>query len=648
MKITFLHVGLQLTFENNLYRVVRITENKIYHLEKEADLSLISRTKQEILDLIAEGKIILSGDEYYPHKKIDNALETDLVAFSEEQQKIITKRYAYVKQAEKRLGSSPTSVGLNEVISEVALLIDDLTPPSVSTLYRQWLNWYKSNHDLKSLANIKPGPKTRRKYNRVLSEIFHDVVKEVYFQRETNSKQDTYNALRSRLRSINTVSVEKINIISRSTFYRMLAELDQYEVMSAREGKKAADYCFRVTEKGVQTNYILERVEVDHTEADIMVVDPINGFVIGRPYITGLLDVHSRYLLGFEIGFEPPSELSVMRALRHAIWPKTNINEEFPEIKNKWEAYGIPSTLICDNALEFHSSQLRRMCMELNIELIFCPKKEPRYKGCVERFLSTINHSVCHKIRGTTYSNIVERGDYDSQGLACITLGELKELIYTWTIDVYGQDTHSTLMATPSSIWRKGLNEIEPLLPESKSALDLILTREYKRKLSHEGIRVAGLLYNSEVLRFMRIRSGNHAKVPIRVDLDNIGSIWVYDDFTGQYIQIPCTNFEYAEGLSWLQHKAILDQKRKDGQKSYDEESLLDAKEQLRVKLQNVYNEKKRPITKRKNAARLSTPEIRPYSSNKPAVQDTIPSFSEPISIPNFDILEHPEGEDSE
>ncbi len=418
--------------------------------------------------------------------------------------------------------------------------------------------------------------------------------------------------------------------------------------LSARKGKRAADYCYRITGNGIKTHHILERVEVDHTEADVMVVDPENGLVIGRPYITELLDIHSRYPLGFEIGFEPPSELSVMRALRHAIWPKTNINEEFPNIKNRWEAYGIPSTLVCDNALEFHSSQLRRMCMELNIELIFCPKKEPHYKGCVERFLSTINHSVCHKIRGTTYSNIVERGDYDSQGLACITIDELKELIYTWTIDVYGQDIHSTLMATPSSIWQKGLNEREPLLPESKAALNLILTREYKRKLSHEGIRLCQLLYNSEALRFMRIRNGNHAKVSIRVDLDNIGAIWVYDDYVGEYILITCTNSEYADGLSFLQHRAILDQKRKDGQQSYDEESLLDAKERLRIKLQNIYNEKKRPITKRKNAARLSTPEIKPYSSNKLALQDTIPSFSEPISIPDFDVLEHLERENNE
>ena len=642
MKITSLHTGLYLTFENNLYRIVRITENEVCQLEKEGDLSLISRTKQEILDLIAEGKIILHGNECRAHRpnKDNHCIERDLAAFPEKQQKLVAKRYEYVKQAEKQLGSSPTRKGLQKVIYGVATSIEDPKPPSVSTVFKLWTKWHDSNHDLKSLANVKSGPKNRRKYKRNFFNIFHEVVSEVYFQRECHSKQDTYNALRSRMKSVNAIRKNPIGTPSRATFYRMLDELDQYEVKSARAGKKVADYCFRMTGSGVVTHYILERVETDHTAADVMVVDSENGLVIGRPYITELLDVHSRCPLGFEIGFEPPSELSVMRALRHAIWPKTIIKEQFPDIKNEWTAYGIPSTLVCDNGLEFHSSQLRRMCMELNIELIFCPKKEPNYKGCVERFLSTLNHQTCQRIKGTTHSNIVQRGDYDAQGLACITLEKLKEIMYTWAIDVYCQDIHSSLGATPSHVWQKGLSQIEPLLPESKAALDLILTKEHRRKLSHEGIRLFRLLYNSEELRLIRIKKNdNHAEVSVRIDMDNLGSIWVYNDYTGEYILVPCTSSDYAEGLSYLQHKVIRAQKRKEGLLSYDEEALLEAKENLRIRLQEVYKEKKRPITQRRQAARLNTPKIEPFSSNLPANQEKFPDITEPIDIPNFNVF---------
>lgn len=66
------------------------------------------------------------------------------------------------------------------------------------------------------------------------------------------------------------------------------------------------------------THHILERVEVDHTPLDVIVINERTGLADGRPTLTLLLCRHSRMVLGFSIGFEPPSELSVMRALRHA------------------------------------------------------------------------------------------------------------------------------------------------------------------------------------------------------------------------------------------------------------------------------------------------------------------------------------------
>lgn len=125
--------------------------------------------------------------------------------------------------------------------------------------------------------------------------------------------------------------------------------------------------------------HILERVEVDHIILDIMVFNENTKQVDGRPTLTALIDVYSRMILGIEIGFQPPSQLSVMRALKNAILPK-NIKREEKLDKHDWPAYGIPITFVCDNGMEFHAKDLRRMCAELNIELIFCPKQQPHYK----------------------------------------------------------------------------------------------------------------------------------------------------------------------------------------------------------------------------------------------------------------------------
>ncbi|MGL4673591.1 MAG: Mu transposase C-terminal domain-containing protein, partial [Wohlfahrtiimonas sp.] len=265
----------------------------------------------------------------------------------------------------------------------------------------------------------------------------------------------------------------------------MIDKLNTYMVMSARHGRREADSHYRISGKGIVTQQILNRVEVDHTPLDIIVVDE-EGIAIGRPNCTCILDVYTQMPLGLYIGFEPPSELSVIHALRQAILPKAELIKTYHEIENGWPTYGIPALLVCDNGLEFHSKNLRRICAELNIELQFCPKQTPNYKGCVERFLGTLNTQVCHKLKGTTFSNINQRGNYDSVGLACITQDELKEMIYQWLVDVYCQSSHGDFEETPVTKWHKSRKNIEPRLPESKSNLDLILTREHQRKITHQ------------------------------------------------------------------------------------------------------------------------------------------------------------------
>lgn len=43
-------------------------------------------------------------------------------------------------------------------------------------------------------------------------------------------------------------------------------------------------------------------------------------------------------------------------------------------------------------------------------------------KGAVERFLGTLNRAVCHRLSGTTFSNIQQRNEYDSASSAKTTL----------------------------------------------------------------------------------------------------------------------------------------------------------------------------------------------------------------------------------
>jgi len=59
----------------------------------------------------------------------------------------------------------------------------------------------------------------------------------------------------------------------------------------------------------------LERVELDHTVLDLIVVDEEDRLPIGRPTVTLALDVYSGLPAGLYVGFEPAGYGAAMRCL---------------------------------------------------------------------------------------------------------------------------------------------------------------------------------------------------------------------------------------------------------------------------------------------------------------------------------------------
>jgi putative transposase len=556
MKLASLHTGQDLILNNVPYRLIRILEDGMCQLERKSDLALSSYSKQELLGFMGMGELILCGQQTVTTAPENNLrLDSDLSAYPEAIQQQVHYRLKYLKKVEELYGENVTCQGLSRVIKSVAQECNDPHPPSPLTVYYWWKRWIRADRSITALIKNKRGPKNKRRICKELEKLTQELIEEIYLQREGGSIKDVYDALDRKIRALNINRNTPIPTPSRATVYRYIETYDQHLVMSARKGKQAADRHFRATGKGPEPKYILERAEVDHTPLDLLIIDDVTGLTIGRPTVTFIIDRYSRLPLGFEIGFEPPAELAVMHALRHAIMPKTYVSQEYPEIENEWLAYGILINLVCDNGLEFHAHQLRRMCAELNIELTFCPKKQPHYKGAIERFLGTFNRQISHKVAGTTFSNISERGDYDAEKSACLTLVEFKKLLHVWLIDVYIQAPHKSLGITPELAWKDGLKIIEPVLPESKEKLDLILAIQKTRKLNHEGVQFKGLMFNSAEL--VTLRKRGIGSVNIRINPDDLGAIWVFDEHQGDYLKVPCTYPEYASKLTLAQHLLI-------------------------------------------------------------------------------------------
>jgi putative transposase len=109
----------------------------------------------------------------------------------------------------------------------------------------------------------------------------------------------------------------------------------------------------------------------------------------------------------------------------YAFLPKTHVKALF-HTQHEYLAFGLPEVLVVDNAIELHRD-LELACLQLGIELQHMPVRKPWFKGSIERWFRTLNTDLIHVTPGTTFSHFLERGEYDSQKHACITLDRLWE-----------------------------------------------------------------------------------------------------------------------------------------------------------------------------------------------------------------------------
>ena len=77
--------------------------------------------------------------------------------------------------------------------------------------------------------------------------------------------------------------------------------------------------------------------------------------------------------------------------------------------------------LVVDGGQEFYSTSLEHLCLSLGIEWCAAPRREPWFKGKIERFFGTFNRDIAHGMPGTSFSNIFEKDDYDPSKHAVVT-----------------------------------------------------------------------------------------------------------------------------------------------------------------------------------------------------------------------------------
>lgn len=598
MSLHALRKGQHVKVAGSEFLLLQRLTGELWQLQNTVTGEYCTFTEDDLLDRFAQNELSFDQDaaeRASATDKLAGSVTRDLSGYAAELIALASNRVQYLKELDRQQPMAITPKTVEPLIQSVSERIKDPKPPSWLTVWRDYRKWLAAGRDIRAiiLRHADRGKRGTRMLPEVQT-ISDQVIQDLYMTAERKKVPEVHLEIVRRLSDSNKFRSEtdRLPIPSRSTIYRELARKAPYDLVAARYGKRRAEMEFRVSARGPETSRALQRMSMDHTPSDIVVVDDNSMLPLGRPTITSALDEYTRCPMGFYAGFEPPSCLSVMRCLKHAILPKTYVHREFPGIKNRWECYGVPELIVVDNPPEFHSSHFERACLQIGADIQYAKVLVPWYKGKLERFQGTMNHDLMHGNPGTTFSNILERDDYDPTRHAVVLLSTFREMIHKWIIDVYLQTPHRGIKDTPAHRWHSQVVELPPPLPPRAAELDIVLGMTLQRVVFHYGIELEGLKYNSLELGELRRRMGTGAKVELTFDAGDLGHINVLDPRNGAYIRVPAMDQAYAKGLSLWQNKVIRRYAKRQLNDRTDMVALAQAKSEIRALVDRDFNRK--------------------------------------------------------
>lgn len=573
---------------------------------------LTSFPEMELIEGLFDGQLEFLGDTgnhiISRRKAIKNFVDDiNMLKDDDTRKKEAKRRYAYIKRIQDHNPNKFTKNSLEPLIVEVAETIKDSAKPYWKTVYYDWFKpFVASGEDIrvllplyKSRGNRTPKFTVKRKLKgdkfsqtekdkaKEVAGVVEEVINEEYLNEQRLTVQAVYELLEARIAEINEFRdpADQLPTPDRDSLYSRVNNIDEYEADVARLGKNYADHKHRCNKQGPRPTRPLERVEIDHTRINLFVIDDEVWLPIGRPTITVAIDKYSRMILGIYVSFDGPGYSSVMQCLLHAITPKTYLKEHFPNVENSWNAYGLPEVIVVDNGLEFHSKDFEDACLQLGTAILYSPPKTPRYKGSIERYFSTLNSRLLHQQPGTTFSNFLDKKDYDPKKNALISFSAFMEILHIWIVDIYHQDKHKGLKDIPAHVWQEGITKFPPALPHRPEDLRILIGHVEHRTIGPSGIELNTLFYNSEDLALLK-RESKGEKVALKINPEDISIIYVYDNKRDKYIPVPALDQEYTKGLSLWQHEVIKNYARKNVEGRLDRAALIRAKR----KIQEIVN----------------------------------------------------------
>jgi len=382
-----------------------------------------------------------------------------------------------------------------------------------ATVYRQVAR-YREGGDLTALIPRRAGKHRGHSHLSPEAEfIVKNCAKCAWALSENATIEDIFVGI------VRECKARQLPVPSRATVGRRLQKLRVDPSYFVDEARKALKERSRLVKSNYAVGTALAVVQIDHTVADILLVEPHTRSIVGRPTLTLAIDVSTRCVLGFCASFEAPSSLLVALCLEVAVFPKTNA-------VTNWPMYGLMKSIHSDNGREFHGQAFRRGCDLNGIDTIYRPPATPRFGGHIERLIGTFMRRT-RLLPGNTYSDMLARRPRSAESKAALTLDDYRFFL-TEEIKRYHSRIHRTLGTSPrsawESAWRRGRGVETPESPASRERFLIDFLPMRNRVVTREGIEIDGLRFSHENLQSQVDPS---VKRVIRIDPRDISRVYL-------------------------------------------------------------------------------------------------------------------------
>ncbi|EOR04435.1 MULTISPECIES: Mu transposase C-terminal domain-containing protein [Acinetobacter] len=513
-----------------------------------------------------------------------------------------------------------------------------------STLWK-WLKDFRENNSILVLVPKKRGWTTKKsRLSPQIMNIINQGIQEEYLNARKPSIAKTIDFIKAECSRL------KLEAPHDNSIRRKIEALNDYMVIKARHGSKAAqDKYASAAGEFPNADYPLAYVQVDHTPLDIEIVDDEFREAIGRPFLTLAIDVNTRMVVGYYLSLEAPSATSVAMCIASSILSKKRKLLEL-DIDADWQVEGLMDSVHTDNGPDFRTNHISRACLKYGIHWEFRPIGGARFGGHIERLIGVVNLEM-HILDGTTFSNIQERGTYDSAGHACMTLKELEYYIVYWITKVYHQKKHSKLGMSPLQKWQDGVwgtkTTVGTGLKERVSDEDTLFIDflpEFESTIQRVGVQKDNLFYFADCLRQWvncidpeDVNKKKKKKFLFKRDPRDISLIWFYEPLSNTYFKVPTAKREIPP-ISLFEYKQVQKYLRGEQQDNQNQDEIYKAILHLREQLKQSRSltRKQRRVNQRKKENAKATHHLSVKNEpEKPAVvENSVQPTNDLWSIP--------------